>query len=108
MATMVSLPFSRADQCRQPLHAVGAEAGGRLVQAQHARALPQRDRDFQRAAVAIGQILGANVGLVGEADGDENFGRLLGKAVIGGGRVAHVEAAGAKAGQADHDVFARA
>jgi hypothetical protein len=47
------------------VHTIGTKPGGRLVQTQHPGVLAECDRDFERAAVAVGKILGAKIAFVG-------------------------------------------
>ena len=53
-------------------------AGRRLVEQQHARPAGDRERDLQQPLLAVGQIAGALVHHVGEAEALEEFHDLPG------------------------------
>src|SRR3546814_12759495 len=57
-----------ADQLRKPPDGGGAEPGGRLVDEQQPRLGGQRDADFQRAPLAIGEA--ADVGALAALQAD--------------------------------------
>ncbi len=59
---------------------LGAEAGGRLVEEQDARLGGERHANLERAAVAIGKVLGDLVLLAGESDARQYGGGLVGDA----------------------------
>ena len=52
----------------QPLGLVAAGAGHRLVEQQQLRLHRQRDRELQRALLAVRELAGRHVGALGEAD----------------------------------------
>ena len=55
---------------------VGIEAGGGLVEQQQPRLRGERARDLEQALLAVGQRVGAHVGLRGEAHEGEQLARL--------------------------------
>ena len=99
--------FELLCKSQETLHTVGAKPRSRLVEAEHARLLRQRHRDLERAAVAIGQFLRADIGLVGKPHvGQHPFGFRL-EILVAGGRAAHIETALAELRQRDHHIVAR-
>jgi hypothetical protein len=57
----------------------GGDAGGRLVEQQHLRALGQCDGDLEQALLAIGDHRDLAAGDLGEAERGEDFGGLVGR-----------------------------
>ena len=100
------LALEPADQLGQAQRAVAAQARGRLVEAEHARALRQRHRDLERPALAIGELLRRDGRLLGEPDGGEHLVGLVVQVLIAGDRAAHIEAARAERRQRHHDILA--
>ena len=68
ISTMVSERLSSAISARDARGGLGAQARGRLVEEQQARPRGERDADLERAPVAVGEVLGADVLLAGEPD----------------------------------------
>ena len=70
------LPLQLADEVGEPLGRLRAEAGGRLVEEEQARLGGQRDRDLERAPLAVREVARRRVLLAGEADARQHAGRL--------------------------------
>ena len=78
-----NLALQTAHQLGQPIAAVAAETGRRLVEEQEFWSGGQGDGNLQRPALAIGQRLGIVVGARGEPDRVEDLVRLCDQCRIG-------------------------